>query len=70
MSQIGHAFLHESAKYLREVYMLLWNDWFAALCPEVRPTAGYTQDGRRWLDESRAAREAAGISDAVLSRIR
>lgn len=58
------------AKYLREVYMLLWNEWFATLCPDVRPTAGYTQDGRRWLEESRAARDAAGISDAVLSRTR
>jgi len=58
------------AKYLREVYMMLWNDWFATLCPDVRPTAGYTQDGRRWLEESRAAREAAGIPDAILSRTR
>ena len=58
------------AKYLREVFMGIWNDWFAVLCPDVRPTAGYTQDGRRWLDESRAARDAAGIPDAVLSRTR
>ena len=58
------------AKYLREVFMSLWNDWFATLCPEVRPTAGYTEDGRRWLNESRAARDAAGIPDAALSRTR
>jgi hypothetical protein len=58
------------AKYLREVFMGLWNDWFAALCPDVRPTAGYAQDGRRWLDESRALRDAAGIPDAALARTR
>ncbi len=58
------------AKYLREVYMLLWNDWFATICPDVRATAGYTQDGRRWLAESRAAREAAGITDAEICRTR
>lgn len=58
------------AKYLREVFMGLWNDWFATLCPEVRPTAGYTQDGRRWLDESRALRDEAGIPDDALVRTR
>ncbi len=58
------------AKYLRELHMTLWNAWFAELCPEVRPTAGYTEDGRRWLDETRAAREAAGIPDARLVRVR
>ncbi len=58
------------AKYLREVFMGLWNEWFATLCPDVRPTAGYTQDGRRWLDESRPARAAAGIADDVLVRTR
>jgi len=58
------------AKYLREVYMGLWNRWFARVCPEVRPTAGYVTDGRRWLEESRAARLAAGIPDASLTRTR
>lgn len=58
------------AKYLRESFMLLWNGWFAGLCPDVRPTAGYTQDGRRWLEESAAARAAAGIPDARLVRTR
>ncbi len=58
------------AKYLREVYMTLWNGWFAGLCPEVRPTAGYVTDGRRWLAESRSARLLAGIPDDVLARTR
>ena len=48
----------------------LWNGWFADLCPDVRPTAGYTQDGRRWLDESRASRMEAGIPDVELARTR
>jgi len=58
------------AKYLRELHMLVFNDWFATLCPDVRPTAGYTQDGRRWLDETRAARDAAGVPDTTLTRTR
>jgi ribonuclease HII len=59
-----------TAKYLREAMMLLWNGWFAGVCPDVRPTAGYTQDGRRWLEATRAARMAAGIPDALLVRRR
>ena len=66
--QVGLASL--LAKYLREAFMSLWNDWFHALCPDVRPTAGYTEDGRRWLTESRTPRTAAGIPDEVLIRTR
>ena len=58
------------AKYLRELFMVLWNDWFARLCPDVRPTAGYAEDGRRWLAESRTARIGAGIPDDALARVR
>jgi len=58
------------AKYLRELFMALWNRWFGDLCPGVKPTAGYTQDGRRWLGETRAARERAGVPDATLIRVR
>lgn len=39
------------AKYARELVMGAFNEHFAALCPEVAPTAGYVTDARRWLDE-------------------
>jgi hypothetical protein len=58
------------AKYLREVFMELFNGHFRALCPEVAPTAGYTEDGRRWMEETRPARLAAGVPDAALVRLR
>jgi hypothetical protein len=58
------------AKYLREVFMGLFNAHFAELCPGVRPTAGYVEDGRRWLAETRAARDAAGVPDSDLVRRR
>ena len=44
------------AKYARELVMLAFNDTFAALQPELRPTAGYTTDGRRWLAEGPSRR--------------
>jgi hypothetical protein len=58
------------AKYLREVFMGLWNGYFAAVCPGVPRTAGYATDARRWLDDTRAARSSAGIADELLVRIR
>lgn len=58
------------AKYLREAFMERFNDYFGRVAPGVAPTAGYTEDGRRWLDASRAAREAAGVPDRELVRLR
>ncbi|MCG3134478.1 MAG: hypothetical protein HMLKMBBP_01785 [Planctomycetes bacterium] len=58
------------AKYLREASMRLWNEWFAARCPGVAPTAGYAVDARRWLDETRTARLALGVPDERLVRVR
>lgn len=58
------------AKYLRELFMESWNLYFGTLCPQVPRTAGYTTDARRWLDATRAARVAAGITDASLVRTR
>lgn len=39
------------AKYVREVLMIRFNRYFAALRPELKPTAGYVEDGRRFLAE-------------------
>lgn len=47
------------AKCLREKFMSLFNGHFAPSCPGVAPTAGYRQDARRWLDETRATRSSA-----------
>lgn len=52
------------AKYVRELLMIRFNRYFAALRPELKPTAGYVEDGRRFLadiedliDEHRLPRE-------------
>ena len=37
------------AKYMRELLMIRFNRYFAALRPELKPTAGYVEDGRRFL---------------------
>ena len=40
-----------ASKYLREVLMEAQNNYFCTLCPELQPTAGYWEDGRRFIEE-------------------
>ena len=40
-----------AAKLTRELFMGSLNAWFAAKRPELRPTAGYGNDGKRFADE-------------------
>ena len=58
------------AKYARELVMSGFNTFFAEHQPGLRPTAGYTTDGRRWLAEAQPAIRAAGIDVDVLVRRR
>jgi hypothetical protein len=58
------------AKYLRETFMACINDWFAARLPDLRPTAGYTVDGRRFLGDVAALLEAEGIPRDLMVRAR
>ncbi len=43
-----------AAKYVRELAMLRFNRYFQGQLPGLKPTAGYVQDGRRWLREAAA----------------
>ncbi len=57
-----------TAKLVRELLMARFNRWFAAQCPGVRRTAGYVQDGRRWLAEVAPALDALRIDREHLVR--
>ncbi len=37
------------AKYARELHMLLFNQYWTAIVPDLKPTAGYPEDARRFL---------------------
>ena len=39
------------AKYTRELAMIRLNRFFAERLPELKPTAGYVQDGRRFIND-------------------
>lgn len=43
-----------AAKYARERAMAELNRWFCARFPELKATAGYPQDAKRWLADVRA----------------
>ncbi len=58
------------AKYVREACMQAFNAYFAELAPELRPTAGYSQDGRRWIREATPHLARAGLDPLELVRER
>lgn len=39
------------AKFTRELHMMRFNKYFATLVTDIKPTAGYVQDGRRFLKQ-------------------
>lgn len=59
-----------AAKLARELFMDRLNAWFADRCPSLRPTAGYVQDGRRFLDDVEAVLVREGIPRRALVRLR
>jgi hypothetical protein len=58
------------AKYARETAMECFNEHFGALQPGLAPTAGYTEDGRRWLADAQPVLEREKIDRATLVRSR
>jgi len=39
------------SKYVRELFMVQFNSYWNELCPDLKPTAGYWTDGRRFLKD-------------------
>ncbi|MDF1700012.1 MAG: hypothetical protein P1V36_02480 [Planctomycetota bacterium] len=59
-----------AAKLTRELFMARLNHWFHERAPDVRPTAGYYTDGRRFLDEVGAVLAEEEIPRHLLVRSR
>lgn len=59
-----------TAKYLREMLMWRFNRFWGAHIPDIKPTKGYVQDGRRFLQEIRPVINRLGISESMLVRSR
>ena len=58
------------SKYVREVYMKMFNGFWKRHLPTVKSTAGYAQDARRFLSDIAPVRQDLGIPDDVLVRRR
>ncbi len=59
-----------ASKYLREAAMLAFNRFWCQRVPELKPTAGYPGDAKRFWDEIRPLQSELGIADCLLWRTR
>jgi len=59
-----------AAKLVRELLMQRLNRFFTERMPDLAPTAGYVQDGRRWLQEVDPVLQDAGFQTDQLVRCR
>jgi ribonuclease HII len=57
-----------ASKYLRETAMLAFNRFWCAQVPELRPTAGYPLDARRFKTQIEPAQRAMGLDDRMVWR--
>ncbi len=58
------------AKYVREIAMLVWNDFWQGKLPGIRPTKGYPLDARRFKKEIAELQQSLGIQDQQIWRSR
>lgn len=56
------------SKYLRELSMIFFNDFWQRQIPDLLPTAGYPVDAKRFYNEIHEKQIALGISDFELWR--
>jgi hypothetical protein len=59
-----------TSKYLRELAMLAFNDFWCRRVPNLRATAGYPLDARRFKAQIATAQEQLGIPDHQVWRAR
>ncbi len=59
-----------TAKYVRELAMRAFNEFWLARVPGLRPTAGYPTDAQRFHAAIRPVQQQLGIADAMLWRER
>ena len=66
--QLSTALASIFSKYIRELFMGLFNDYWRRQVPDLKPTAGYYTDGKRFLKDVGAHLEKLKIDPAVLVR--
>lgn len=59
-----------TCKYVRELCMVQFNDYWAARVPGLPPTAGYPVDAARFIAAIRSAMTAEGLSEEQVWRVK
>ena len=67
-SYLPPALASMASKYLRELAMRAFNSYWCDRLPNLRPTAGYPQDARRFRNDIAVVQAALGIEDNLLWR--
>ena len=57
-----------ASKYLRELAMRAWNDFWCSRIPDLQPTAGYPEDARRFKAAIAELQKTLGIADDLIWR--
>ncbi len=58
------------SKYIRELFIRLFNTFWREQVKELKPTAGYPEDAKRFLSQIQYTRERLGITDDLLIRMK
>jgi ribonuclease HII len=69
-SQVPIALASMNSKYLREQAMLEFNAFWQEKMPSLKPTAGYPEDAKRFIEEINLVRKKLGIADDKIWRKR
>ena len=59
-----------ACKYIRELYMTMFNRWWSLHIPEIKATAGYYTDAMRWLAQAEPEFAPLGIQRETVVRIK
>jgi hypothetical protein len=57
------------SKYIRELFIACFNRYWRGLVPGLRPTAGYNQDGQRFLADIESVLQRQGVDRQWLVRM-
>ncbi len=57
-------------KYIRELYMLMFNQWWKLQIPDLAPTAGYYTDAMRWLGQTEPEFSRLGLQRQDIVRLK
>ena len=67
-SHLPTALASMASKYLRELAMHAFNDFWRGHVADLRPTAGYPVDAQRFKADIAAGQQSLGIEDRIVWR--